>query len=784
MSWIAEDNVGIREYRIGIISAENFTQDGGQIDYYHTAGQTHYSFLDSELLSNGNRFFLSVRALDLALQEVVINIGPIMVDVTPPTFNGSLDLVRQLNHVIVTWDDEAFKDDESGLTIESFEFAVGQTEYGVHISPFKPLPPATPTYCHTPFCVAIDTSISTPPLLSGHDYYITIKATNQAGLSTYISTIPYEHASSLPTLGYVYDINTAISFNILDSYNSNDKDIGVLVDSDTLGVRWGSFVHTNLPINFSIALGTRPGYDDVMKLLRVGMDTEFQYSNLTLRDGFTYYSTVVAENSYGIVNVSSNGVLILKNMTQRLDSANVYDGLSPVDVDYQASKSAVSAMWTFPYSIRAHLSHYEWGVFKVNNGNLSDRELVQTFVNLGRQTWGTASIPDLEEGSVYVSAVKACFPDQCLTPVLSDGFQISIPPGPSSVQAVYTPIDFDEQYGISTYGSIELSWEPFIDPQIVHYEWSIGNGESGSELLVYWTREEWFDYRNPIITIVTASISLHKPNFVTVRGYNSAGFYSMSIAPLEWNVDGEVVPQSSVSRTPLVVFDISESAVPPLLTDNWKYIEHHARIFTDIDYIGPVDESSKVKLSAAWPDLKYNQYSYSISSLQQISSCGVDEPSVVACGVTIGNAVTVQDLELVDGERYYFCVQGLRSDAIHPTPDTPPTRTHCSNGVTVDLSPPASSCVQIISPTLNDSEHMTGSGGEFPSGLRPILDNTRECVENGTHFQVSKSEIFVVWSEFSDVEVAGNSVHATGVANYQYAIGECVVLVGLYLLIQ
>ena len=776
MSWIAYDDIGIREYRIGIISPDNFTQDGSQVDYYQTARQSHYSFFDSQLLSNGNQFFLSVRALDLAQQEAMVNIGPILIDVTPPAFNGSLELVRQLDHVIVTWVDEAFSDDESGLTIESFAFAIGRTEYGTHVSPFRPLPPTTPPFCDTPFCVAIDTVVLTPSLLSGHEYYVTIKVTNRAGLSTYISTTPYEHVSSLSSSGYVYDINTAISFDILDSYNSVSEDIGVLVDSDSLGVRWGDFIHANLPVNYSIALGTQPGHDDVMKLTSVGMDTEFQYSNITLRDGYMYYSTVVAENSYGAVNLSSNGVLVLKNLTQRLDLANVYDGLSPVDSDYQASKSAVSAMWEFPYAISDHLSHYEWGVYKINDGNLSDLELVQTFMNVGRQTWGTTSVSDLEEGSVYLSAVRACFPDQCLTSVLSDGFQISTPPVASSIQAVYTPIDFDNQYGVSTYGSLELSWEQFVDPQIVSYEWSIGNGESGSELLVYWIREEWFDYRNPTNTFVTAPISLHKPNFVNVKGYNSAGFYSISSTPLEWNVDDEVLPQSSVPRSPLVVFDISESDVPPLLTDNWKEIEHHARVFRDIDYIGPVDQSSKVKLSAAWPDLRYKQYSYSVSLLQQISSCNADEPGFVACGVTIGNAVTVQDLELVDGERYYFCVQGLRSDAIHSTPDTPPTVTHCSNGVTVDLSLPVSGCVQIISPTLNDSDHMTGSGGEFPSGLRPILDNTRECTGNGTHFQVSKSEIFIVWNEFSDVEVAGNSIHATGVAYYQYAIGECLLV--------
>ena len=751
ITWSATDNVGVAIHEVGIVAEQNFTSDGRNVRYHHTAGQTHYSFYDSELLSNGNRFYLSVRVVDFAQQRTVVNVGPILIDVTPPTFNGTLEAVHNGDHVIVTWAEDWFLDTESG--VGEYQFAVGQTELGIQILDFQPLPLATPPQCSTPLCVVVDTS--TLPLLSGREYYITIKATNRAGLSTHISA-PFTHHSRPPTLGYVLDVDPRVTFDLTNRYSSYNTDIDILLDSDLVGVRWGDFVHSNLPVTYFVALGTELGLDDVVPLISIGMATEYVFSNVTLVSGSVYHSLVVAENSVGRVNVSSNGVLVLMGVANYLSSAQVLDGLSPVDVDYQASKTAVSAMWEFPTAVHTYVTHYEWTL-------LAEGSPLTPYTSQGRDSSVLSSVPELEEGVLYTSAVKACILDVCLDPVLSDGFQVSIPPDTGSIQAVYTPIDLDPEYGVSQYGTLDLMWEQFVGPQVTHYEWSIGNGEMATELLVHWTQTETSSlYGVP----VNASVSLHKTNYVSVRGYNSAGLYSMSTVALEWNVGGGVIPQSQVPRSPLAVFDITESDVPPLLTDNWKDIEHIARVYTDIEYTG-----SAHSLSAVWPHLRYTTYTYSVSTQQQFTSC--EDTFAVACGSTINSGVTVTNLDLVDGERYYFCVRGLQSDAIHSATTTPPTLTQCSNGVAVDLTPPTSGCVQIITLSVNESDHMTGSGAGLSSGLGPIPDNI-ECTGNGTGFLVSTSELFVVWEEFRDVEVGGDSVHVTGVTDYQYAIGECV----------
>lgn len=774
VSWSAEDDVGIREFQVRIVSADNFTRDESGRGYIQTAGQSHYSFFDTELLSNGKQFYLSVKAVDLAQRVRQVTIGPVLVDVTPPTFNGSLELVRQFDHVIVTWEADTFVDVESELGTGSYQYAIGQTEFGIQVSDFKPLPSTTPTLCNSPFCVAIDTT-TVNAFLSGHDYYITMKVTNQAGLSTFISTTPYQHTSGPPSASYVYDVATDTTFDLLGLFNSNDQDIDILIGSGGLGVVWGGHTHPHLPIIFSVGLGTQPGWDDVAGFVSVGTDTRYEYSNLTLQDGHTYFSTVIAQTSYGSVSTTSSGVLVLRSLLESVPLSSVFDGLSPGDIDYQTSTSSVSARWEIPAPISDRMSHAEWALLRVSGGNSSSLDLVEGFISAGGQAQGTRSVTGLEEGVVYVSAIRACFPDACLPHVLSDGFQISIPPRPSSIQAVYTPLNLDEQFGVSTYGVLELSWEPFSGTQASQYEWSIGNGELGSQLVQYWTQVERFEYQIPANILINASISLHKPNFVNVQGYNSAGLYSMSSTPLEWNVEGDILNQNDVPRSQITVFDISEGDVPELLTDNWKEIEHHETAFTDIDYISSTGQRSRVNLSGAWPRLRYRQYLYSVSTNQQLSFCSEgDSAGGVACGTTIGNAVTVSDLELVDGGRYYFCVRGLRSDALHPTPDTPSTLTRCSNGVTVDLSAPIGGCVQILSPTVSESDHGGGSGAELPGGPSPLLEVARGCSGNGTNYQVSTTELFLAWEEFSDVETADSAVHAVGVAYYQVAIGELV----------
>lgn len=756
-TWVARDDTGIRSFMFGIISAEDFDR-GSPIVYYPTAGQSHFSIHDADIIAAGNTFYVSVLAVDVSQRQTTVTAGPILVDLTPPLLNGSLQVERSGRHVIVTWDQVTFTDDEDINPVSQFEYAIGRTEFGVQIQPFTSLPPTSLEFCSTPYCVAIDTNFT--PLLSGHQYFVTVKARNSAGLVT-MATVAYTHISAAPSTGLVWDIDTSLEFDIAASgISSHDLDVDLLVDPLELATTWRGFDHAHLNTSYSVGLGSQPGLDNVSSFASVGQRNSYTFTGVGLVHGERYYVTVVAENEYGSSSATSDGVLVLQDIGQTvMDYATVFDGGAESDLDYQASTTFAAARWFFPEALSPYISHYRWAVYRAEDGDMESLAEVKPFENVGSRLLAASGGVQLLEGELYVSAVQACHFTACLPAVYSDGFRVATPPEATYVRAMYTPLQLDAQYGTSSVGILEISWGTFIDPEIVYYEWSLGTGEPGHELVIYWNRvsEMW----NEISVVVNETISLHTPNTVTVRGYNNAGLYSNTSTQLQWEIDGQALPQEAVPRSRLAVVDIPASQVPELQTTDWRELEYREWDLSDLEY-----SNSRDSLSAAWPDLRYTSYSYSISTSQSYQPCGSAQDP--ACGTTIANAVTVSNLDLTDGQRYYFCVQALREDAIHETSSTPSVLVACSNGITVDFSPPLGGCVQIIPPRLSEEGDISSGGG--PSGFVPLYDTVRECSAS-SRFQAATSEIRIVWDQFVDVERSGNAVHASGVAYYEYALG-------------
>lgn len=123
LSWAASDNVGLREFYIAIVSAENYTGNGMGMEFKATAGQTHYSISDSNVLVNGNAFFVFLRAEDVTLHTVNLILGPLLVELTPPLINGSLYVEQRDGHVIVTWSEDTIIEEEGPIIIR---YALGR----------------------------------------------------------------------------------------------------------------------------------------------------------------------------------------------------------------------------------------------------------------------------------------------------------------------------------------------------------------------------------------------------------------------------------------------------------------------------------------------------------------------------------------------------------------------------------------------------------------------------------------------------------------------------------
>lgn len=617
----------------------------------------------------------------------------------------------------------------------------------------------------------------TTPLTSGKSYVFTISVTNQAGLSAYLTSEPYYYASIAPSSGLVLDFDPLAVLDVVNGSSYHLSDVDILLEGSVLGVRWYGFSHPSASVNYSVALGLAPGADDIVPLTSVGGGvSSYVFLDAPLQPGSTHFATVTAQTGFSSASASSNGVLVYGGGVASLSQASVYDGVSDVDVDYHAPTSSVSAHWYFPAHLHAVISHYMWAVF-AEEGNMDGASgsaeigptpeepvVVREYVNVGKGISAVGAVSGgLRAGLRYRSAVRACLATVCLPAVYSDGFYLSVTPVAGSINATYHPLEYDELYATSTLGRLELEWAEFADPQLVQYEWSIGEEEGGA-LRLPWRQVEWFE--REVSVLVNVSLSLHSSNVVSVRGQNSAGLCTTTSTQLLWSVGDTALPQALVPRPSLVVYDIVQERVtfdPSLET--WRELTHREVSMQDIEYT-----SSPASLSGAWPDLRYTQYSYSVSRRQMYTSC--DSHMTVGCGVTFHNSATLDQLPLLDGGRYYFCVRALAQDAIHRTSATPPVLEACSNGVTVDLSPPRGECVKITCPLEGGFGHMTGSGvGGNVGELAPDWDRNCAAV-NDSEFQVSTSDLYLVWEEFVDVEEAGFAVHASGVTEYSYAIGK------------
>ena len=94
-------------------------------------------------------------------------------------------------------------------SVMSFVFHfTGHFEYGTDILDFSPL-----SFQHgcletvPPTCTATDVSALRWVLHANHDYYVTIKVTNLAGLTTLATSHPYKHNVRIPSPGIVYDVS-------------------------------------------------------------------------------------------------------------------------------------------------------------------------------------------------------------------------------------------------------------------------------------------------------------------------------------------------------------------------------------------------------------------------------------------------------------------------------------------------------------------------------------------------------------------------------------------------
>ncbi|XP_022105050.1 uncharacterized protein LOC110986986 isoform X2 [Acanthaster planci] len=770
ISWTGDDvESSIYDYEIGL-STDPLNPTPDLVTFTSTSGHDHFVMYHPHI-SQGAVFYLALKATNKAQLSTLKVIGPITVDTTPPMFVGRVSFHVEGDYLIAEWGEDGFIDDED--TDLRYQVAVSLSKLDMGISPDTT---EIPTFqweksyrigpCLTQSsCAAFSLDDLDWHLHGDHEYYVSVRAQNGAGLATVGTSSVYRHIVQLPSVGVVLDVappgeEVAVKFGIA-------KDIDVQMNTTSISARWFGFDHPHLNISYEIAVGS--GRDDLSDVthgfVNVGSATFYCLNGLDLTPLTTYYVTIRAKSEAGSVNITSDGVKIIQ-MGEILEEATIKDGLgcgqdeasvhpglshhSPPadhtcqdDITYQSSTSDISARWTIPEMLQPFVTNVVWTVEReieaYQDGEnttlewipvLGDQDLGMTFHHL------SAGI-GFQNGGHYRSKVQFCHVGVCFRPIVTDGFWV-LSETPEVGQVTVSNIE-------TTQGRTEIhvTFQPFAHDYVRHddpqelmdfYEWSIAQDGSDGALLNQWKRIEDLMIATNVVYF-TASYSglldLDICHRLSVRGYNKAGL-------------------SSIASTEIVDCDEMKTLIVPHVV-----IDADHKVSFDQNALWPEPDknyiSSTSSLSAVWPTLRHRAYvwgaiedtgSTKFGDLDSGLQYPCDHPHVKACGDTDKEFVNVPDLALEHGKRYRICIHADEVTLEHQGwNEQLPAVSSCSNGVVIDTTPPTPGSVWV-----GGNKHQ--------------------------HYQSSNSELVLHWESFIDIEEHGMARHHTGIRYYEYSIGS------------
>ncbi|XP_060552014.1 uncharacterized protein LOC132713433 isoform X3 [Ruditapes philippinarum] len=300
----------------------------------------------------------------------------------------------------------------------------------------------------------------------GTDVYVTITVTDQAGLSSSVSSMPLVVDTSPPETGAI------IIESVLDRlpYLRSPKcKISLTGFKD----------HQSGIKNFEVGVGSDDGFENIL----TGLTYDTDHFEVTLpaivEDGRKNYISVKAVNRAGLLSDIVSVPFVLDKSPPT--GGHVIDGDRTLnkDQDYQASLSYIQGHWYGFVDPQSGIRYYRVGL-----GSRPLIDDIENMVNVGLQTdktWnGTYRV-----GVKYFITVEACNGAEACRTISSDGLMLDNSPpisgtvrvGSGSQHRKYLP------HG----GTIHIQYAGFEDPQsgIEHYETCIGTNTKLCDILPF-----------------------------------------------------------------------------------------------------------------------------------------------------------------------------------------------------------------------------------------------------------------------------------------------------------
>lgn len=343
--------------------------------------------------------------------------------------------------------------------------------------------------------------------LQNKRYYVHVKAFNQAGLATLVTSDPVQADTTPPIAAAIYD---GSQFRTDAAYQSSLTEISA---------NWPDVIDPDSGIDsYTFGVGTSPGEYDVLPEISVGVVTSYTAGGLSLQVGTTYFVNIVATNKAGLETdeLSSNGITVIVSPPE---AGTIYDGLeSGIDASYQASQTTISAHWSGFRDSRVGIREFRCGV-----GTSSSSADVVGFVSVGLHNSHVFQLPGgslLQNGVKYFFIVQAVSNIFLSTTKASNGIIVdATPPIAGTLKDGNGKADFTVQTSTTTFTG---QWTSFSDPEtgIQEYRCGLSSDSTGNPDVAAF-RTVSSEMRS--CTFTNLGMSLGKIFYFTVEGVNSVG---------------------------------------------------------------------------------------------------------------------------------------------------------------------------------------------------------------------------------------------------------------------
>ena len=641
---------GIVEYRYKV------AEDGGGIIVpWTSAGNATNITLNGLVLKNNTKYFVTVKAVDAVGLSTDITTDGVTVDTTHPVFTGKVVVIgvndvkngtscvyiSSISSVKVQW--IGFSDAHSGL--QRYEWAIIPSDKSLSNSDLTEVSGSN---------LPTSATFHNLALIQGKEYYVIVRAYNRAKLYKDAYSVLVIPDSTPPSPGEVFDGPT---FKV---------DIDYQAEIQRVYGSWSSFSEPHSGVKqYYYAVGscmfgnyhiTGNGFTKTDPPTA----SSFLISNVSLVNGQRYCIKIRAENKAGLMSyeVSSNG-FVVDVTPPNTRKAQVRDGITGADIDYQANTTAMSAEWDDFADLESQIHYYEYGVSR----NRAGKPNVYPLTINGLNTSATAGGLSLTDDVYYfiVCAVNNAGLRSCIS---SDGVLIDLTP-PSHGDVRDGIIEPDLQYQ-SSLSSMAANWEGIWDLEsgIEKFEWSIGTSASD---------------KSSVQDYVDVGLSTHVRSPVALNLSSGTKYY----------VHLKVINQAGAVRE-LISDGVIADGTPPIpnkihpgfgFQDEWIYSEEENAFYS----------ASGSSIAFYWdqflePESEVWYYKWAIGT----SKCGTQVQPLINIGRSNYANTTTTNLVFRPGVRYYATVMSRNKAGL--------VSRACSDALVFDSTPPLPGIIHIKQP--------------------------------------------------------------------------------------